>query len=179
MSPRLPTLVATTLVAGCLCALTATGVLMASPSVRAWTGLFPHPQSWAGASEPLAVPAHVYAGAPRTVVVVADSTCAGSQFHLAHLRDVLTNARQAGIGTHLVLTGAARPDDAAFVEALGMSSQYVTRHTPTSATLRWVPAVFVTDTTGRILRGWMPGDGVTALQALGALLSAEREPARQ
>lgn len=179
MSRRLPTIVATGLTAGCLCALAATGVLMASPSVRRWTGLFPHPQSWVGASEPLAVPTHVYAGAPRTVVVVADSACSGSQFHLAHLSDVLTTARHSGINTHLVLTGAASPDDAAFVEALGLSSQYVTRHTPTSATLRWVPAVFVTDTTGRILQGWMPGDGVTALQALGALLSAEREPARQ
>jgi hypothetical protein len=127
----------------------------------------------------LAVPAHIYAGAPRTVVVIADSACSGSHTHLAHLRTVLTNARHAGIGTHLVLTGAARPEDVAFIAALGMNSHFVTRHTPTSATLRWVPAVFVTDATGRVLQGWMPGDGVTALQALGALLSAEPEPVRQ
>lgn len=144
---------------------------MASPSVRARTGLFPHPQSWTGASGPLAVPAHVYNRAPRTVVVVANAACSGSQFHLANLRDVLAAARHAGLSSHLVLTGAARPDDAAFVEALGINSQYVTRHTPTSATLRWVPAVFVADLNGTVLQGWMPGDGVTALQSLGTSLT--------
>lgn len=116
----------------------------------------------------------MYAGAPLTLLVFADSACQASQDHHTALREVLADAQQGSLPAHLILTSPERPEDGPFIAALGVDRESVTHYTPASATLRWVPAVVVVDAAGTALHGWLPGDGPAALRTLSERLALRK-----
>jgi hypothetical protein len=128
------------------------------------------------AGQQVDLPATLYAGAPRTLLVIARSSCGGCQAAKPWLRDLVDEARRAGPVRVALLVEKPEPAEHAFAREIGVAPEDVVAVELTRFKVRRVPTILLVDGGGAIR---FSHEDAPDAPGVAALLATYREALRQ
>ena len=151
MSDRVARRTANALVAGCLLVLVGTAGAFLVPAVRAYFSR--------GASrtiyrvgEQLDVPAGVYRGSARTLLLFTRASCAGCVAAQPALKEIVESLRPAGVAIRLIVSdGSDQAEARQYAAGIGLDQEAVRRVDFSKLHFTSVPLAVLADETGRVL----------------------------
>lgn len=146
---------------------------LAKPRIERRLGLVPAEGRSYRPNDLIDLPASLFSGADRTVLIFARSGCGACRRAKPDLQALVTGLRARQVPVSVVTSTAFRKEELDFAAEIGVDADHVYLTDLTKLRLKVVPSVLVVDRRGRVL---LARENTSELQQTGSILSAVIRP---